>query len=114
MGTLKNAQRSVIAAIVLSSIAYAQIFYCYEANLTNTSLQCYGRNAWCRLLIDTEFVSITVLIPSMMMLIFGLLTILSIHKVILRQIQPITKSGNIYTLSGGTIFRKALRDFALD
>ncbi|CAF4224017.1 unnamed protein product, partial [Adineta steineri] len=69
------------------------------ANLTNAPLQCYGKSSWCRLLIDSEFVSIAVLIPSMMMLIFGLLTILSIHKVTLRQIQPITKSGNVQIIN---------------
>ncbi|CAF1201258.1 unnamed protein product [Adineta steineri] len=99
MSTLKNAQRSIIAAIVLSSIAYVQLFYCYEANLTNSPLECYGRNAWCRLLIDLEFISIVVLIPSMMMLIFGILTILNIRNVTLRQIQPVIKTGINQTVS---------------
>ncbi|CAF0986681.1 unnamed protein product [Adineta steineri] len=99
MSTLKNAQRNIIVVIFLSSIAYLQLFYCYEANLTNSPLECYGRNAWCRLLIDLEFISIVVLIPSMMMLIFGILTILNIRKVTLRQIQPVIKTGINQTVS---------------
>ncbi|CAF0945983.1 unnamed protein product [Adineta steineri] len=99
MSTLKNAQRNIIVVIFLSSIAYVQLFYCYEANLTNSPLECYGRNAWCRLLIDLEFISIVVLIPSMMMLIFGILTILNIRKVTLRQIQPVIKTGINQTVS---------------
>ncbi|CAF1145971.1 unnamed protein product [Adineta steineri] len=99
MSTLKNAQRNIIAVIFLSSIAYVQLFYCYEANLTNTPLECYGRSAWCRLLIDLEFISIVVLLPSIMMLIFGILTILNIRKVTLRQIQPVIKTGINQTVS---------------
>ncbi|CAF0986646.1 unnamed protein product [Adineta steineri] len=99
MSTLKNAQRNIIVVIFLSSIAYVQLFYCYEANLTNSPLECYGRSAWCRLLIDLEFISIVVLLPSMMMLIFGILTILNIRNVTLRQIQPVIKTGSNQTVS---------------
>ncbi|CAF1201242.1 unnamed protein product [Adineta steineri] len=99
MSTLKNAQRGIIAAIFLSSIAYAQIFYCYEANLTNAPLQCNGKNTWCRLLINSEFVSITVLIPSIMMFIFGILTILNIHKTTPRPHHPAIKIGNVQTIN---------------
>ncbi|CAF1283045.1 unnamed protein product [Adineta steineri] len=88
MSTLKNVQRNIIAAIFLSSVAYGQIFYCYEANLTNTPLQCNGKSTWER--------------SNNINLLF-LLTYVT--------------NGipfYIYTLSGGTIFRKALRDFAFD
>ncbi|CAF3965292.1 unnamed protein product [Adineta steineri] len=99
MSTLKNAQRNIIVVIFLSSIAYAQIFYCYEANLTNAPLQCNGKNTWCRLLINSEFVSITVLIPSMTMFIFGILTILNIRKVTLRPNQSGIKTGNVQIIN---------------
>ncbi|CAF1145954.1 unnamed protein product [Adineta steineri] len=99
MSTLKNAQRNIIAAIFLSSVAYVQIFYCYEANLTNAPLQCNGKNTWCRLLINSEFVSITVLIPSMTMFIFGILTILNIRKVTLRPNQSGIKTGNVQIIN---------------
>ena len=89
MSTLKNAQRGITAIIILSSVAYAQIFYCYEANLTNTPLKCYGKTTWCRLLIDSEFTSISIFLPSLLMFLFGFMTVSNIRQKALRRIQPI-------------------------
>ncbi|CAF0869686.1 unnamed protein product [Rotaria sp. Silwood1] len=89
MSTIKNAQRGIIIIICLSSLVYAQIFYCYEANLIDSPLKCYGKTKWCRILIDLEFACISVIIPSLLMFIFGLMTIFRIRQTSLRQIQPI-------------------------
>lgn len=88
--TLKNARYGVLIVIILSSLAYAQIFYCYEANLTNSPLKCYGRTTWCRLLIDSEFTALSILLPSSLMFIFGILTILNLRQTALRRVQPVT------------------------
>lgn len=90
MSTLKNARRGIIATIILSSLAYAQIFYCYEANLTNTPLKCYGKSTECQLLIDSEFTAISIVLPSLLMFIFGFMTIRNIRQRALRRIQPKT------------------------
>ncbi|CAF3069330.1 unnamed protein product [Rotaria sp. Silwood2] len=89
ISSIKNAQRGIIIIICISSLVYAQIFYCYEANLIDSPLKCYGKTKWCRILIDLEFASISVIIPSLLMFIFGLMTVLRIRQTSLRQIQPI-------------------------
>jgi hypothetical protein len=90
ISSLKNAQRGIILIICFSSLAYVQVFYCYEANLTNTPLMCYGKTVWCRILIDSEFTFISVLIPSSLMLIFGLMTIINVRRAASRRVQPAT------------------------
>ncbi|CAF4336472.1 unnamed protein product, partial [Rotaria sp. Silwood2] len=92
MSTLKNAQYGTLLLVLLSSLIYAQIFYCYEANLTNAPLKCYGKTIWCRLLIDFTFATVSILIPSLLMFIFGFMTILNIRQSALRRIQPMSVS----------------------
>lgn len=75
MSSLKNAKRSIQITICLSIINFLQVFYCYEANL-----------------IDSQFTLLTVLIPSSLMFIFGLLTVVNIHRSSLRRIQPMTSA----------------------
>jgi len=95
MSSLKNSQRGILLIICFSSLVYAQIFYCYEANLTNTPVKCYGQTVWCRILIDLEFAFISVIIPSFMMVVFGLMTIVNARKAALRRIQPMTMPATI-------------------
>ncbi|CAF1046620.1 unnamed protein product [Rotaria sordida] len=87
MSSLKNAQRSIIVIICLSCLIYIQIFYCYEANLTDAPLKCYGKTTWCRLLIDLEFIFINILISSLLMFFFSFMTILNVRHNVLRRIQ---------------------------
>ncbi len=56
MSTLKNAHRDMIIVICLSNVIYAQLLYCFEANLTNTLIKWYGKTLWCRLIYDLEFI----------------------------------------------------------
>jgi hypothetical protein len=100
MSSLKNAKRGIILIVCFSSLVYAQIFYCYEANLINTPLQCYGKTVWCRILIDSEFTFISVIIPSFLMFVFGLMTIINIRKAASRRIQPTTTT---MTVQGTTM-----------
>lgn len=90
MSTLKNSRYGLLIVIILSSLAYSQIFYCYEANLTNAPLKCYGRTTWCRLLIDSEFTALSILLPSSLMFIFGILTIVYLRQAAFRRVQPVT------------------------
>ena len=91
MSTLKNAQRGLFIISIVSCFAYVQVFYCYEANLTNnTPLKCYGHTAWCRLLMDSEFALISTLIPWTFMFIFGLLTIFNLRQVAVHRSQFVT------------------------
>lgn len=80
MSTLKNAYRGIIVITISSIIIFSQILYCYEPNLINAPLKCYGATLACRLLTDLSFTIITILIPIFLMLIFGLMTIKNIHQ----------------------------------
>ncbi|CAF0728474.1 unnamed protein product [Adineta steineri] len=80
LSTLKNAQRSAIFITIFSIILYAQMFYCYEANLMNTPLKCYGKTKVCRHLTDLSLTFITVLCPLFVMILSGLLTISNIRQ----------------------------------
>lgn len=112
--SLKNARRGVFIVILLSSLAYAQIFYCYEANLTNAPLKCYGRTTWCRLLIDSEFTALSILLPSSLMFIFGFMTILNLRSVAFRRVQPVTITAAHATgTRTGSISRSKKRDHYL-
>lgn len=88
LSTLKNVRRGMILVALLSTCAYAQLFYCYKANLLDAPLKCYAKTTLCHLVYDFEFIFITVLIPTTLMIVFGLLTISNIRESKLRRIQP--------------------------
>ncbi|CAF4176701.1 unnamed protein product, partial [Rotaria sordida] len=78
--TLKNAQRWTTTIIILSILLYAQQLYCYEANLIDTPLKCYGKTDACRFITDSSFAVITILFPLVLMILFGLLTISNVRQ----------------------------------
>jgi hypothetical protein len=87
MSQLKNAHRGMIIILILSSLVYMEIFYCYDANLTNTPLRCYGKTEACRIFTDFTYAFVTNLIPIFFMLLFGTMTILNVRKA-KQRIQP--------------------------
>lgn len=99
--SLKNSQLGALLIVLLSSLLFAQIFYCYEANLTNAPLKCYGKTIWCRLLIDFTFCIASILIPSTVMFIFGFMTILNIRISAKRRIQPMSVSLTVTQMTAG-------------
>ncbi|CAF1272592.1 unnamed protein product [Rotaria sordida] len=80
LATLKNAQRGAIIILIISSLLYAEIFYCYEANLINTPLPCYTKNTLCRYIIDISIFVMAILLPVLLMITFGLMTISNINR----------------------------------
>ncbi len=42
MSPIPNFERSILITIILSIISFIHMFYCYESNLFNKSLQRYG------------------------------------------------------------------------
>ncbi|CAF0762231.1 unnamed protein product [Adineta steineri] len=80
MSSLRNAQKGSIIIIILCSLIYCQIFYCYDANLIDTPLQCYGKTVICRFITDITYAFITVICPILIMSIFGLMTISNIRQ----------------------------------
>ncbi|CAF1120321.1 unnamed protein product [Rotaria sordida] len=98
--TLKNAQRGTILIVTVSTIIEAQQFYCFEANLTNTPLKCYTQTMICGIVSDLFFALITILIPLILMIIFGLLTISNVRKSQFR-LHPTTSSNAFLINSNG-------------
>ena len=89
LSSIKNVFRSICLIIFLSIILHCQILYCFESNLLNTPLKCYNKDTNCRLLNDLIFTIVTILLPLIIISIFGSMTISNIH-LSLRRIQPIT------------------------
>ena len=79
MSNLKNAQRGIALVSLLSLILFSHIIYCYEPNLRDAPLRCYGITITCRFVTDICFTFVTILIPLLLMLVFGLLTIRNVR-----------------------------------
>jgi hypothetical protein len=79
--TLKNVTKGIILTIIISIILYSQMLYCYQANLIDTPLQCYGKTQQCRFTTDIIYALISLVIPLALMTIFGLLTISNVHRI---------------------------------
>ncbi|CAF4170197.1 unnamed protein product, partial [Rotaria sp. Silwood2] len=80
MSSLKNSYRSIFIIILFSILLYVQLIYCYQANLTQTPLKCYGKTEICRMTTDFSYALITVVIPIIVMITFGLLTISNVQN----------------------------------
>jgi len=79
MSNMKNAKRSIVFVFVFSCFVNAPIIFCYEANLTGLIRGCYGSTFACRLITDLTYAVVTTLLPLLLMIIFGLLTIKNVH-----------------------------------
>ena len=80
LSSKKNVYRSICILIFISLILHSQILYCYEANLQNTPLKCYYPNRFCRLYNDLIFSIAIILVPLILMITFGLMTISNIRS----------------------------------
>lgn len=89
LSKLKNAQRGMICILFLSCCIYSSIFYCYQANLHNTPLKCYSQTTMCRIISDQIYLCFTVLIPTILMIFFSLLTLSNIRRMHSRHEMPL-------------------------
>ena len=80
MSTLRNVRKGLVMISVFSCLLYAQMFYCYEANLISAPLRCYGKTIACRLVTDLTYAFAANIIPLMIMLGFGCLTIVNVRQ----------------------------------
>ncbi|UJR16338.1 hypothetical protein I4U23_003244 [Adineta vaga] len=81
------AYKIIIVIHILSFILWFESLFCYDTNVAQAPLRCYGMSHICRILNDLVYASSTVMIPSILMLIFGLFTIYNITRT-RRAIQP--------------------------
>jgi hypothetical protein len=86
--TLKNAQRSTILVVTIATIAQAQNFYCFEANLINSPTKCFTRTFLCAIVSSLSYALITILFPLLFMVVFGLVTISNLREAQSR-LQPV-------------------------
>jgi hypothetical protein len=61
-------------------IIHVDVLYCYEPNLRNTAVNCFNKDRTCRLINDLLFAIVTVLLPLILIAVFGSLTILRIRS----------------------------------
>ncbi|CAF0965049.1 unnamed protein product [Adineta ricciae] len=52
LNTMKNVRYATLIVIFMSIIMYAQLFYCYEANLVRAPFPCYTKSSLCQILDD--------------------------------------------------------------
>lgn len=92
---------SCLIICAIAFILWTETLLCYDSNVTNAPVKCYGKTEICRIFNDTVYASSTVMIPSVLMSVFGFLTIRNINRsnravqpfVILN---PITNQNNKY------------------
>ncbi|CAF4284862.1 unnamed protein product [Rotaria sp. Silwood2] len=95
MSNLKNVKREIFIIVTLSILTYTYMLQCYAANIADAPLKCYGKSQICRLINDLTYSFITVVIPLILMIIFGLLTISHVHRVHNRIQNKAVRSVNI-------------------
>lgn len=81
LSSLRNARIGTLIFAVFSLCSYFHMTFCYEAKQNDQPLKCYGGTAECRLATDLIYILITILLPLLLMTIFGLLTISNIRQV---------------------------------
>jgi hypothetical protein len=81
LSKLKNAKRGMIIIIFISILIYSPVFYCYQANLMNTPLKCYTKTIKCRIFTDQIYTFLTILIPLILMILFGFLTMSNVREI---------------------------------
>jgi len=80
LSSIKNVFRSIFLIGIFSILIHLQIFSCHKANLKNTPLECFNKDMKCRLLNDLIFAFVTILIPLMVIVVFGWMTILNVRS----------------------------------
>ncbi|CAF0836590.1 unnamed protein product [Adineta ricciae] len=80
LSSLRNARRGVVFIICACCLSYCEVVYCYDANLADAPLQCFGKNVRCRLVSDLIYALVTIFCPILVMLLFGLMTISNVRQ----------------------------------
>jgi len=106
--TIKNTRYGIILTIVFSIVIYSPVFYCYQANLINAPIKCYGKTEVCRLLNDLIYAILTIIVPIVFMLIYGVMTLINIQQVKIRiHIANASKSTNTVNSVASAVLTQA-------
>ena len=99
LSSIKNVFRTIFSIVLLTMILHGHLFYCFEANLSHTPLKCFNNNSVCRLITDLIFAIISIVLPLILTLIFGWMTIRNIRLSQIRIDMVIGTGSNNNTLS---------------
>ena len=80
MSSLKRSYQAIIIACVSGLLIWVETFHCFDANRIGTPVKCFSTSNACRLYNDISVTFMSIIIPSIVMLIFGALTILNIQQ----------------------------------
>ena len=80
MSNMRTTRRVIMAIVVIISLTYAEVFYCFQANLVSAPAACSPFNSVCSF-IDTCLVFILQLfLPTILLTVSGIKTFLNINK----------------------------------
>lgn len=84
MSSIHNTRRTILIITFFISLAYAQIFYCFEGNMTMAAAPCSPKNTSCTVIDTTLLFLIQFLAPPLMVFYLGINIHLNVRQ--LRQI----------------------------
>ncbi|CAF3405401.1 unnamed protein product [Rotaria sp. Silwood1] len=84
MTTMNNVWKSIFVVLLYTCLLNAPIVYCFEANQTQPPRPCYASTYACRLITGLLYAFGTILLPLLLMIIFGLMTIKNVHQARIR------------------------------
>ncbi|CAF3393528.1 unnamed protein product [Rotaria socialis] len=108
LSSRRIAHKCIFIIHILSFLLWSQTLYCYNTNLPQAPLQCYGMSPKCQIFNDVGYAITTVLIPSVLMLVFGLLTI---HNIKGSQRAVVPFIGTIHRISALNTRKRRKRRF---
>ena len=91
LSSIKQAWRCIVGVCLVSLLFWSESLYCFDANVIDAPIKCYAKSATCRIINDLSQVFVTTIIPSCLMLGFGLGTISHIRQTHL--VHPTTHGG---------------------
>ena len=80
MSNLRNTYCAIAFICILSFLIWFEVFFCFDANLIGTPIQCYTTSNSCRMYNDLTHAIFIIIAPAMTMLIFGFCTIRNIRQ----------------------------------
>ena len=76
----KNVLRYISLIMLLSIILHCQYLYCYESDMPNSDLKCFNKTPACRIVNSLLFAIVTIILPLILIAVFGLMTISNIRS----------------------------------
>ncbi|CAF1364909.1 unnamed protein product [Adineta ricciae] len=88
LSTNRMAKRVILGMFIFFCLLFVEVIYCFEGSIPNVPVLCYGRNIPCRMFNDWAALLFDIILPSICLATFGLMTIRNIR---MRVVQPVRK-----------------------